>query len=142
MKKKSGFNLVETLVASAILSGAVIALGAMSTDSLLQTRLNQEYETAAYLINRQLKIIDYMGIEEFIIEDKMNGEFNEYNPVYFWDITPEPLTTDSLYLITANIQWVEHGKVYRFSLQTILDGVSIIGQEMATAGQEETTTQE
>jgi hypothetical protein len=30
------------------------------------TRLNRQYETAATLLDRQLTMIDYLGVEEFI----------------------------------------------------------------------------
>ncbi|UCG48802.1 MAG: hypothetical protein JSU94_03290, partial [Phycisphaerales bacterium] len=65
-RDNKGFNLVETIVSSVILSGAVLAVGAIGTRSMVETRLNRQYETAAALIDKQLALIDYMGIDEFI----------------------------------------------------------------------------
>ena len=41
--KRTGFNLVETLVACVILSGSVLALAAISTNALTDTTLNAHY---------------------------------------------------------------------------------------------------
>jgi len=49
----TGFTLVETITASVILCGAVLAVGAISTRSLGETRLNRQYEVAAALADRQ-----------------------------------------------------------------------------------------
>ena len=64
-----GSNLVETLVASVILSGAVLTLSAISTNALTSTRLYRHHEVAASLIDRQLSLIDYTGIDQFIEAD-------------------------------------------------------------------------
>ncbi|NQT03238.1 MAG: prepilin-type N-terminal cleavage/methylation domain-containing protein, partial [Planctomycetes bacterium] len=75
IKNKKAFSLIETLVASAILSGAVLTLGAISTMSLSGTRLNRRYEVAASLLDKQLNLIDYVGIDEFIELGQMEGYF-------------------------------------------------------------------
>ena len=55
--RRAGFNLVETVVASMILSGAVLALGAISSNALVGTRRNQHYRTAAGIAEKQLALI-------------------------------------------------------------------------------------
>ncbi|MHC4485650.1 MAG: type IV pilus modification PilV family protein [Planctomycetota bacterium] len=65
-RNNRGFTLVETVAASAILCGAVLTVGAISTRSLSGTRLNRRYEMATALIDKQLSLIDYVGIDEFI----------------------------------------------------------------------------
>lgn len=123
-KHKRGFSLIETLVASAILSGAVLTLGAISTISVSSTRLNRRYEVAASLLDKQLNLIDYIGIDEFIELDQMQGVFEEY-PDFHWEVVTEYQEIDSLYLVRITISWVDGNRPYSISADTMLDGVSM-----------------
>ncbi|MBN2180952.1 MAG: hypothetical protein JW715_03485 [Sedimentisphaerales bacterium] len=138
IENKKGFTLVETIVASTILCGAVLTIGAICSTSLTSTRLNRRYETALTLADRQLSLIDYMGIDEFISADQMEGTFENYEPGYTWKVTTEYEDIDSLYLVTVTISWLEHNRVYRVSLDTMLNGISLY----AESGTETGTTQE
>ena len=122
---KKGFSLIETLVASAILSGAVLTLGAISTMSLSGTRLNRRYEMAALLIDKQLSLIDYVGIDEFVELGQMEGVFEEIEPEYHWEVATEYQDIDSLYLVTITVSWVDGNRPYSLSVDTMLDGISI-----------------
>jgi prepilin-type N-terminal cleavage/methylation domain-containing protein len=122
---KKGFSLIETLVASAILSGAVLTLGAISTMSLSGTRLNRQYEMALSLIDKQLSLIDYVGIDEFVELGQMEGVFEEIEPEYYWEVATEYQDIDSLYLVTITVSWVDGNRPYSLSVDTMLDGISI-----------------
>lgn len=122
---KKGFSLIETLVASAILSGAVLTLGAISTMSLSGTRVNRRYETALSLIDKQLSLIDYVGIDEFVELGQMEGDFEEIEPVYHWEVVTEYQDIDSLYLVTITVSWVDGNRPYSLSVDTMLDGISV-----------------
>jgi len=122
---KKGFSLIETLVASAILSGAVLTVGAISTMSLSGTRLNRRYEMAASLIDKQLSLIDYVGIDEFIDIGQMEGVFEEIEPEYHWEVTTEYQDIDSLYLVTITVSWIDGNRPYSLSVDTMLDGISL-----------------
>ncbi len=124
-KNKKGFSLIETLVASAILSGAVLTLGAISTMSVSSTRLNRRYEVAASLIDKQLNLIDYVGIDEFIELGQLEGVFEGYEPTYHWEVVTEYQDIDSLYLVTITVSWVDGNRPYSISVDTMLDGVSV-----------------
>ena len=124
-RNKKGFSLIETLVASAILSGAVITIGAISTMSVSGTRLNRRYEMAASLLDKQLNMIDYIGIDEFIDIGQMEGEFEGYEPAYRWEVVTEYQDIDSLYLVTITVSWVDGNRPYSISANTMLDGVSV-----------------
>jgi len=125
IKNKRGFSLIETLVASAILSGAVITIGAISTMSVSGTRLNRRYEMAASLLDKQLNMIDYIGIDEFIDIGQMEGDFEGYEPAYRWEVVTEYQDIDSLYLVTITVSWVDGNRPYSISADTMLDGVSM-----------------
>jgi len=122
---KKGFSLIETLVASAILSGAVLTVGAISTMSLSGARLNRRYEMAASLIDKQLSLIDYIGIDEFIEIGQMEGVFEEIEPEYHWKVTTEYQDIDSLYLVTITVSWIDGNRPYSLSVDTMLDGISV-----------------
>jgi prepilin-type N-terminal cleavage/methylation domain-containing protein len=125
IKNKKGFSLIETLVASAILSGAVLTLGAISTMSVSSTRLNRQYEVAASLLDKQLSLIDFVGIDEFIDLGQMEGVFEGYEPTYHWEVVTEYQDIDSLYLVQITISWIDGNRPYSISAETMLDGVSV-----------------
>ncbi len=122
---KKGFSLIETLVASAILSGAVLTVGAISTMSLSGTRLNRRYEMALSLVDKQLSLIDYVGIDEFVELGQMEGDFEEVEPGYHWEVVTEYQDIDSLYLVTITVSWVDGRRPYSLSVDTMLNGISV-----------------
>ena len=122
---RKGFTLVEAAVASTILCGAVLTVGAISTSSLSGTRLNRQYEAAVSLIDKQLSLIDYVGIDEFVELGQMEGVFEEIEPGYHWAVVTEYQDIDSLYLVTITVSWVEHNRPYSISVDTMLDGITI-----------------
>jgi type II secretory pathway pseudopilin PulG len=124
MRKRSGFSLVEVLIAGMILSGAVLTLGAISTNALSDARLNRHYETAAMLADRQLTLIDYLGIDQFVQSGQTEGVFEEYEPGYQWQVSTEYQGTDDLYQVSITMHWAEGKRPYRITVQTMLNGTN------------------
>ncbi len=124
-RNKKGFTLVETVTASAILCGAVLTLVAITTRSLTGTRINRQYEIAASIIERQLSLLDYVGIDEFIETGCADGVVEDFEPGYHWEISTEYQGIDSLYLVTITVTWVERNRPYSVSVQTRLNGESL-----------------
>ena len=135
-RNNRGFTLVETVTASAILCGAVLTVGAISTRALSGTRLNRRYEMATALIDKQLSLIDYVGIDEFIELGQMEGVFEGVEPEYRWEVVTEYQDIDSLYLVTITVSWVEHNRPYSISANTMLDGISVFIEVEVEVGQE------
>ena len=135
MRRYRGFNLVEALLASMILSGSVLALGAISTRALTSTSLNRHYQVAASLVERQLTLIDFIGIDEFVESGQTSGVFEEFEPGYQWQVTTEYEGTDSLYLVTIRMTWLEGSKPQSMTVQTMLNGASVV---LETETQEQT----
>ena len=139
-KSQKGFTLVETIVASTILCGAVLTIGAICSKSLIGTRLNRRYETALTLIDRQLSLIDYIGIDEFIAIGQMEGNFENYEtgqnygPGYTWRVMTQYEDIDSLYLVTITVSWLEHNRLHNVTVDTMLNGVSLYAQTGTETG--------
>lgn len=125
-RNKRGFTLVETIAASTILCGAVLMVGAISTRSLSRTRLNRQYEVAVSLIDKQLSLIDYAGIDEFIELGRLEGEFEDFEPGYHWEVVTQYQNIDSLYLVNITVSWVERNRLRSVSVDTMLDGMSVL----------------
>ncbi len=119
-----GFNLVEILAASVILSGAVLTLGAIGTNTLTHARVDQHYELAASVIDLQLSLIDQVGIDQFIEAGQMEGVNDQFGLEYHWVVTTEYMGTDNLYLVTITVMWLEGKRPYRVTVQTMLNGAS------------------
>ena len=115
-KAKKGFTLVETIVASTILCGSVLTLTAVCSKALTNTRLNRQYETAMSLADRQLSLIDYVGIDEFIEIGSFEGEFDEdtYGLLYTWEATYQYENLDNLYYITVTVSWTDNNRSHSF----------------------------
>jgi Tfp pilus assembly protein PilE len=133
-----GFNLVETMVAGVILSGAVLTVGAISTNALKETRLNRQYDVAATLMDRQLTLIDYIGIEGFIETGQTEGFIDEFEPGYRWQVSTEYQGIDDLYLVTITVTWIDGNRPHSLTVQTLLDGTP----ETTETTSEETTTEQ
>ena len=128
--KKRGFTLIETIVASTILCGSVLTIGAICSRSVTGTRINRSYETALTLVDRQLSLIDYVGIDEFLEMGQMSGNFEDYAPGYFWMVSTQYQELDALYYVSITVYWHEHTRRHQVTVDTMLDGIS----EYATSG--------
>jgi type II secretory pathway pseudopilin PulG len=122
LRNKAGFTLVEALLSAAILAGAVLVLVAGTTRALGGTRLNRQRELAASLLDRQLSMIDYIGIEEFIELGQMEGEFDEFEGRYGWKVVTEAQDIGLLYKVSITVSWIESNRPYSVSVDTMLNG--------------------
>ena len=144
-RNKKGFTLVETVTSSAILCSAVLTLVAITSRSLTGTRINRQYEIAASIIDRQLSLIDYIGIDEFIELGRAEGVVEDFEPGYHWEVSTEYQGIDSLYLVTITVTWAERNRPYSVSVQTMLNGQSMYvntGTETGTGTEAGTGTEQ
>ena len=119
-----------------ILSGAVLTLSAISTNTLTSTRLHRHYELAASVIDQQLTLIDHVGIDQFIEAGQMEGVNDQFEPGYQWVVTTEYTGTDNLYLVKITVTWLEGRRPYSVTAQTMLNGASLAATDTGTEEQQ------
>lgn len=129
-----GFTLVEVIASSVILCGAVMIVGAIGTQALTETHLNRRYETAASLADKQLSLIDYIGIDSIVEMGQMDGEYEESGYTYKWSINTEYQNIDGLYLVTLTVSWVDRNRPYSISVDTMLNGETLSEESTGQTG--------
>ena len=134
--KTKGFTLVEVVASSIILCGAVMIVGAIGTQALTGTHLNRRYEIAASLVDKQLSLIDYIGIDSIVEMGQSEGDNDDSGYVYNWRIDTEYQEIDSLYLVTLTVSWVDRNRPYSISVDTMLNGETLSEEGSAGTGQE------
>jgi len=120
-----GFTLVEVITASAILCGAVMIVGTAGTQALSGTRLNRLYEMAASLANRQLTVIDYVGIDSVLESGELEGDSEDLGYSFHWQVETEYQDIDALYLVTVTVSWVDGNRPRSVSVETMFDGTTL-----------------
>lgn len=122
-----GFSLIEMIVASIILSLAVVSICAVGTKSMTAVKFNREYEIAWDLLDRQLTIIDYAGIEEFINNGQMQGQFggDDTGVTHYWSAICEEGDYDYLYNLELTVMWGSETSPSSISISTVFNGTGI-----------------
>lgn len=117
--KRGGFNLLETLLASSMLAGAVMTIGALSARSVSTLRIDQETEKAWELADMQLKLIDASGVSAFQKLGQYSGRF-EGAEEYTWEAEIEELEIQNLFSIDLTVRWQSGSRNRQIRCQTRL----------------------
>ena len=99
-----------------------MTLGAISTRCLSRINIDRLYELAASIANRQLTMIEYVGVENFIEIGQMEGEFENDQVRYIWQAAVEEMEIDGLYEITIVVTFRQHNRQYSLLVCTRLNG--------------------
>lgn len=119
---RTAFTLAETVLASVILCAAVVTICAITTRGLAGTKLNRQYDLAWQLLDRQLTLIDYIGIDGFIELGQMQGVFEGLEPTYRWQVETSPESYDNLYKVAITVSWQAQNQPYSITAETMLNG--------------------
>lgn len=117
---KKGFTLIEIVVAAMILSAATITIGAICNKCVRSVKLSQEHEIAWEVLDKQLNIIDYLGLKTFIDADRMAGEIDENEMKYHWQLKLEQRDIDGLYDVDISVSWLNGKAGHMISASTML----------------------
>jgi prepilin-type N-terminal cleavage/methylation domain-containing protein len=134
--KTKGFTLVEVVASSVILCGAVMIVGSIGTQALTGTHLNRRYEMAASLVDKQLSLIDYIGIDSIVEMGQLEEDYEDSGYTYHWKIYTEYQEIDSLYLVRLTVSWVDRNRPYSISVDTMLNGETLSEESSTETVQE------
>jgi hypothetical protein len=109
------------MVAAVMLSGAAVVISAVTARSLHAAKLDTDYELAWQLLDRQLTLIDHIGIENFIRQGQMQGEFEQFQPPYQWFVSASPQDYPGLYLVRATVSWQTNNRTHSICTETMLN---------------------
>ena len=126
IRHTQGFTLVEVIAASVILSGAVMLVASVGTQAMIGTGHNRRYEMAASLIDRQLHLIDYLGIDAHIESGETEGDSQDFGFPMHWQVETEYQEIDSLYLVRVTVTWVDRKRPYTLTVDTMFDGEALM----------------
>jgi len=113
---------VEALAATAVLCGSVLAIATLGRRCAAQTQLNRQREMAVEVAERQLTMVDYLGVERFAEMGYVEGVVEDLEPQYRWQVETQPEDIDNLYLVTVTVSWGNRGHLYQLSVDTMLNG--------------------
>ncbi|MHC4168988.1 MAG: type IV pilus modification PilV family protein [Planctomycetota bacterium] len=133
-RKAKGFTLVEVIAASVILCGAVMLVGRIGMQAMTGTKLNRRYEMAASLIDKQLSLLDYLGIDAFLELGESEGQSDDLGYTFLWEVQTEYQEIDSLYAVKITVRWAEGRRPYSITVDTMFDGIIPMDEEAGGTG--------
>lgn len=122
MAKRRGYTLIEMLLASVVLCGAVLAIGAMSSKPLKAAKLNRQYADAMSIAERQLVLIDYVGVNNLQPDQALTGSIDRGGIGYSWEIDRQYIESAELYSVKVGVNWNAGKRPYNITIETRLSG--------------------
>ena len=120
--RRRGFALLEALVASLILGSAVVTLVAVSSRSLYRSKMNRDYDLAWQLVDRQLTLVEAMGIDSFLLEGERQGVTDRFGPEFFWSVDVSSVPLGNLYRVSITVRWQQQNRAEEIVAATMLNG--------------------
>jgi hypothetical protein len=130
-KAKSGFTLVEVIAASALLAGGVVVIAAITSRSLDTLRLNTEYARAWEVMDRQLTIYQYIGIDTVVQKAITKGEFTEGDTRFSWSASIVDQPFDKLKRVDMTVAWTKGAQPHFITASTMFDGTGEVSEQTA-----------
>ena len=127
-KNRKAFSLVEMIVTAVLLSAAVVTICAITNRSLSGVKSNRQHELAWELLDRQLTLIDAVGVEEFVELGQMQGQFqtdSQFGTTYYWQVQTEQALADNLYDISMVVYWGPENNRQFVSVSTAINAATI-----------------
>ncbi|MCP4708800.1 MAG: hypothetical protein GY869_09260 [Planctomycetes bacterium] len=93
-------------MATVILAGGVVSVSALNSRCLKRTLLNQQMDRAWQLMDRQMTLIDAMGIETFVEQRITQGDMDDGNLIYTWEVAIGTHEIEGLYPVTMTVRWI------------------------------------
>jgi len=121
-KRNKGFSLIEVLVAAGLLATATVTICSLGAKSLSALRIHQEYEKAWDVLDRQMVLLDQIGIQSLISNPNLSGIISDQHSAmqWRWQAALELLEIEQLYSLTMTVEWVSENRVRRIQCDTRL----------------------
>ncbi len=128
---RRGVSLLETVLAASLLGGTVMTVCGLAAQSLRAVRLNQEAEKAWDYIERQLVLIDMVGVDSLKKSGQKSGQFKSLDGrLWQWTVQIDDSTITSLYDVTIGVEWESGGShLRRIECKTRLCGKALAVDE-------------
>ena len=127
-----GFSLIEIVTASTLLSLGVVTICTLSVRNVKRIHDNQQEEMAWDVLDRQLTMIDYVGVDEFLQMGRFEGTLGgEDSPMgeYQWKAAVEAGSYTGSYNVAMVISWGPESHPQQISAMTILMGTAATQEE-------------
>lgn len=137
LSHKKGFSLIETLVAAGLLATATVTVCTLGAKSLSALRVHQDYEKAWDILDRQMVLIDQLGVQSLVNNPNVSGTIDDpqSGQQWRWQVAAESLGLENLYAVTMTLEWMSDGKLRRIQCDTRLRAAS----DIVTTGTSSTT---
>ncbi|MDH4202942.1 MAG: hypothetical protein OEV87_08610 [Phycisphaerae bacterium] len=125
MKLKSNrrsFTLIETIAAALVLGLSVVVLAGISVNSLRTARSIMINEQAWDLADRQLIMVDFIGVRNYLLSGPSQGTFEGEGTTFVWMLRISETTLDFLYDVTVTVDWMEQQRHKQIEAKTRLSG--------------------
>lgn len=109
-------------MATMVLAAALVSLQGIVSRCLYRVRVNEEKERAWQILDRQMTVIDAMGIDSYMQEPLREGEIEEDGVLFQWKVDTRVESIDCMYEVTITIWWGRETKPHVISATTRLDG--------------------
>ncbi|MCK4998735.1 MAG: hypothetical protein KAS23_04340 [Anaerohalosphaera sp.] len=122
-KNKKAFSIIEMVAASMLLSLAVVSLCTVGAKAIRGVKSNRQYEQAWQMLDRQLAMIDYVGIGPFMELGQFEGQLNKDEDtgiVHRWNVVIEEGSYMGLYRVDMTLSWGTEKKVRSINASTYL----------------------
>ena len=84
----------------------------------------RQYAAAYQVADRQLTLIDVMGVDAFIEQEVNEGQDEQEGLQYYWSVASEQEGIDALYTLEITVRWEAMGRAHAVRVGTRLDGVA------------------
>ena len=129
MRSRSGFTLLETIVALAIMAIAITGVLQAFSSSTLATKEAQTYTTASVLANQVASQLDR---DPTVTAGELSGTFEDTS-AYTWTATVESPDSNNLMRTKIIVSWGSDAKIRHFEMVICLHpGSSSADQQSST----------
>lgn len=119
---RNSFTLIETLAATLLLGLSVVVLAGISVNSLRTARSITMDEQAWDLADRQLTMVDFIGVRNYLLSGPARGTFEGEGVAFGWTLDISETTLDFLYDVTVTVSWMQQQRHKQIEAQTRLSG--------------------